>query len=441
MQIWEPIRRFFIYCYKCVTVGGNVLGTVEITGGIPLCGEVQIQGSKNAALPILAATALVHGTTVLYNCPHIIDITYMIRILEYLGCSVVWEDVHILRVDAANIQKTDVPAVYADKMRSSIILLGVLLARKHCARMPYPGGCVIGKRPIEMHLAALGQMGAQIETDASMLYASTMGLYGSEIQFEKNSVGATENAILAAVLSKGTTVINGAAMEPEITQLCMFLNNAGALIGGMGTKRLVIEGVSELKESSFRICADRIVAGTYLYAVAATRGEAVLHNAPVSQMQEVLLVGRQMGMQLKEGSETIYANARHANEPVPYVETKEYPGFPTDLQSVLMSALSLSDGQSIIKETIFEARFRIVEELQHMGSDIVIEESNQAVINGVKELTGTETYAKELRGGAALIVAGLAATGTTIVHDSYYVKRGYECITCDFRKLGGIIRG
>lgn len=414
----------------------------EITGGIPLYGEVQIQGSKNAALPILAAAVLIEGTTVLYNCPRIIDIMYMIQILESLGCVVSWEDTHILRIDASNITGTVIPESSANKMRSSITLLGSLLSRKKSAEMPYPGGCVIGDRPIGMHLHALTKMGVVIETEESRLYASADRLTGAEVRFQKNSVGATENAVLAAVLAEGTTHITGAAKEPEITELCLFLKNAGADISGIGTDKLIINGVNRLKETVYRIAPDRIVAGTYLFAVAATKGAAVLKETPAGQLAGVLSVAREMGIAVKEEADSLFIDATDGIRAVPYVETKEYPGFPTDLQSVLLSALSLAEGKSIVKETIFDARFRTAGELQRMGAEIRIDETeNTAFLTGVPKLTGTDVYAKELRGGAALAVAGLAADGVTAVHNLYYIRRGYENIERDLRSLGGNIRG
>lgn len=414
----------------------------EITGGIPLSGEVQVQGSKNAALPILAATVLVEGTTVLYNCPRIIDIMYMVQILRHLGCVAVWEAPHILRVDARRISSTAIPETYADKMRSSITLLGALLGRRGSASMPYPGGCVIGKRPIEMHLHALTLMQADITARENLLHAVTEGLLGAEIVFGKRSVGATENAVLAAVLAKGRTCITGAATEPEITELCRFLKQAGADISGIGTEILTIHGVSALKETSYRIMPDRIVAGTYLFAIAATGGRAVIKEAPVEQLCAVLRAGEEMGIHFANDKDGLHVDASGKIRAIPYIETMEYPGFPTDLQSILLSALALADGKSIIRETIFEARFRVVEELLRMGADIHFEEQkNQVTVTGREQLFGADVYAKELRGGAALIVAGLSAKGTTRVHNLYYVRRGYENIEQDLKSLGGKIRG
>ena len=414
----------------------------EITGGIPLCGEVQIQGSKNAALPILAATVLIEGITVLYNCPRIIDIMYMVQILEYLGCIVTWEDSHVLCVDARNARKTEIPEHYANKMRSSITLLGALLGRRGSASMPYPGGCVIGRRPIGMHLSALEKMNVSIIADENQLYAFTDKLMGADIVFDKKSVGATENALLAAVCAQGQTHITGAAQEPEIIELCRFLNQAGASISGIGSGRLVIEGVEHLQETSYRIMPDRIVAGTYLFAAAATKGQVILWDAPEKQLEAVLNACRDMGMHLKQEDRALYVDARDGIQALSYLETKEYPGFPTDLQSILLSALALADGKSIVKETIFEARFKAVEELLRMGADIRLDTAeNSAVVYGVPKLSGADVYAKELRGGAALVVAGLAAEGVTRVHNLYYIKRGYENIERDLKHLGGSIRG
>lgn len=407
-------------------------------GGRPLEGSVVIQGSKNAALPVLAGALLHRGTTVLYHCPKITDVKYMLKILEVLGCRVKWTE-DTLMIDAGNADRFAVPAELGERMRSSVILLGSLLGRNGKAQLPYPGGCTIGKRPIDLHLAALEKMGVFFDNQKEFLQGTSQNLHGAEIRLPFPSVGATENVILSAVLAEGKTILKGAAKEPEIGELCRFLNEKGAKISGMGTSELTIEGVRELQDSSHTLSADRIVAGTYLLGGVLTKGTLFLEKAPAGELSALLSILKKMGALVKTSPRGIYLDGSNAVHPIPLVTTEPYPGFPTDLQSQLMAALTMAEGESVLKEQIFEARFQIVPQLWRMGADIVTE-GNQATIRGVKELHGTYVKAKELRGGAALVLAALGACGTTIIQDEGYISRGYEDIGRDLRKLHAAVR-
>lgn len=406
-------------------------------------GETKIQGSKNAALPILAATVLIRGITRLYHCPKILDILYMVHILREIGCRVYWDEEDVLVVDAKECDGYEISAQYAGRMRSSIILLGSVLGRNGRITVPYPGGCTIGKRPIDMHVSSLEKMNVRIETCETLLHAYTEGITGNDICLQIPSVGTTENIILAAVTARGRTRIIGAAKEPEITALCDFLRNAGARIAGAGTDEIVIVGVNQLQPVSYVIPADRIVAGTYSLATAATRGSTILYDAPIEQMSALLRVLTEMGVRLNRighGSKRgLVIDAEHAYRPISYLETREYPGFSTDLQSQIMAVLAVADGTSRIRENIFEERYKVVSELQKMGAHITIQDRN-AVIEGVPRLFGSRLKASELRGGAALIIAGLMAQGTTIIENAHFIKRGHEDIVKDLQELSAAVK-
>lgn len=416
------------------------MDTICIEGGVLLCGDVTIQGSKNATLPILAATILVEGQTVLHRCPHILDIVHMVKLLESVGCKVIWEG-DCLCVDAFEIKEVCFPEKYVDSMRSSIVLLGAMLGRKKEAVLQYPGGCVIGKRPIDMHLWAMEEMGVAFLEKSSILHARCEKLLGKEISIPILSVGVTENLILAAVLAKGETVIRHAAMEPEIVALCDFLIGAGARIKGHGTDRIVIEGVEKLSGSEYVVTPDRIVAGTYLLATAGCGGEVVLEDVPMEQMDSVISIGRSIGAVITEykADRKLQIFSEGKRRPIPYLETEVYPGFPTDLQSCLLAVMTKAEGISVIAETIFEDRFRIVPELNRMGARI-FQKDNRVMIWGANGLVGAKLTAKELRGGAALVIAGLMAEGKTVIQGRNYIERGYENLPRDLRQLGAVIR-
>ena len=415
----------------------NGLDHVCIEGGNPLCGSVKIQGSKNAVLPMMAASFLYPGVSVLKGCPKIADVFCMEEILQKLGAVTWWED-HDLYLDCSEAMGTVIPQEYAGKMRSSVILLGVMAARNKHASMGYPGGCVIGKRPIDLHLMVLKKLGAQIEEGTLGITASCNCLKGNEILFPKKSVGATQQAILAAAAARGKTFLYNCAREPEISWLCRYLRTMGARITGEGSDCICIEGVPILKAGEMQVPPDRIVAGTYICAAAVTRGNICLENPPEGELDAFLEVYRKMGGQYKQKSGKLLVNGSLVCRPIPRVETESFPGFPTDLQSPLMAVLATIPGRSCICENIFEDRFRVAGELNKMGTNILVEGS-QAVIEGAVPLKGCRVRATELRGGAALVLAGLAAQGETRVEGYSYIRRGYEHICEDLSALGGVL--
>ncbi|MGB8455753.1 MAG: UDP-N-acetylglucosamine 1-carboxyvinyltransferase [Anaerocolumna sp.] len=411
---------------------------IEINGGKQLNGEVNIQGSKNAVLPILAATVLINGITKLNHCPKILDVFHMIKILEAIGCKVRWEK-SSLTVDSTKLDTSTVPEEYVKMMRSSIILMGALLGRTHSVTITYPGGCTIGARPIDFHLSAFQNMNVSLEEEDGLIKCTTTGMKGNDIFLKFPSVGATENIILAAVLAAGKTSILNAAKEPEITELCKFLNFAGADITGVGTEKIEIVGVDYLSPIEYTACSDRIVAGTYLAAVAGTGGEAVLTGIGGGSLQAVIKVLREMGCSILSGENYIMIASSGRSKPVPFIRTMPYPGFPTDMQSQIMSVLMTAAGTSKIVEEIFEGRYQNAKEQIKFGADIHIEE-REAIINGVPSLTGCDVFASELRGGAALVIAGLMAKGRTNLYNPYFIQRGYEDISRDLKQLGADIR-
>lgn len=410
------------------------MDSIHIDGGIPLQGQVKIQGSKNAALPILAATILIKGKSYIENCPKITDVFQMQRLLECFGCRTSWEG-ECLKIDATHVCECRMSEKEAKSMRSSISLLGALLSRCKEAFLYHPGGCVIGERPIDIHLDALSRMGVTFGEKEELLYACCPNLIGAEVHLKFPSVGATENVLMAAVLAKGDTRIYPAAKEPEVVALCEFLKGAGAWIDGVGTDCIHVRGVEQLRESSFRIPADRIVAGTYLAGCMIAGGSVFLKDAPVAQMQEVLKTARRMGVSFQKSQEGLFVQAPEELVSPEKIETAVYPGFPTDMQSMFLAAMTVAKGESVLTESIFENRFHIIEPLKKMGADIRVE-GRSVYVRGVSSLHGAEVEAKELRGGAALCLAGLRAGGHTQVTGCEYIYRGYENIGRDLRELG-----
>lgn len=418
------------------------MDSIQICGEVPLYGQLKVQGSKNAALPILAATVLVPGVSVLHNCPVIEDVRLMCKLLETVGCVVSWERNTVI-VDASCVRSVQMPAEYVEKMRSSVIFMGAMLGRTGEISLKYPGGCVIGKRPIDLHLKAMEQLGVETVQGEDGIDAKVLKLLGSTITFPIPSVGATENTVLAAVNAEGTTVLENAAKEPEIGALCGFLRQAGADIRGDGSGAIRILGKRPLHGCEYEIPADRIVAGTYLLAVMAAGGEICLQGAGKEELTALFMVLERMGAELcfaqggngkNEGS-CIWCKRQGALLSAGSVVTKSYPGYPTDLQSPMLAVMALAGGSSTMTETIFENRFRVVEELNRMGAHISVEERT-AFVPGGRQLFGAEVTAGELRGGAALVLAGLAARGVTSVYGRKYIDRGYENIVRDLRTLG-----
>ena len=413
------------------------MNVIHVQGNGPLTGEITVQGSKNAVLPILAATILIDGTCILKNCPDISDVHCMLQLLKSMGCTVLWEE-EGLKVDASSIKESRLPRETVISMRSSVILLGPLLARCKEASMSYPGGCVIGERPIDIHLYILEQLGAVFSLEQTGIKGKASKLLGKEITLRFPSVGATENGILASVLAKGRTILRNCAKEPEIQELCFFLNKAGADIKGIGTSTLIIDGVNSLYPLTYTVEADRIVAGTYLLSAVATQGDICIRNAPVSVMESTIETARKMGCKIWENEQGLRVRQSDRPSAIPYIDTSIYPGFPTDLQSVLITVLAKSKGESIVEETIFSNRFRIAEDLKRMGAAITIK-GKCAHICGVDNLIGRHVVAEDLRGGAALVLAGICADGETFINNCHYICRGYENICRDFRLLGASI--
>ena len=411
---------------------------IEIVGGNKLYGEINIQGSKNAVLPILAATILVKGKSKILHCPRIKDVFIMVKILESIGCKVWWEENSIC-VDASYLKEITIPDEYVKEMRSSIILMGAVLGRLHNVSISYPGGCTIGERPIDYHLKSLRQLNIQIDETEERIYCSTKNIIGTEIHLNFPSVGATENIILASVLATGITRIHNAAREPEIDDLCNFLNQCGAHITGIGTEHLKIEGVVSLSGTDYTVSYDRIVAGTYLTMVAATGGKVQLNGVNPKHLASVIPLLSEMGCQIVTGKNHIDIKSNGKLEAPPIIVTRPYPGFPTDLQSQFLSLATTCNGSTVIVENIFEARYSNVPELIRMGADIFVR-GRTAVIQGVKELEGTDVYAKDLRAGAALVLSGLIAKGVTRVYNTVYIERGYEDICKDLHSLGAMIQ-
>ena len=412
------------------------MDSISVYGGVQLQGKVKIQGSKNAALPILAATLLTKGENVIYNCPGISDVFAMRQLLKSLGCTIgMYHD--RMTINTLNVCKNCLPTDAVKGMRSSLCMLGALLSRNGELCMEYPGGCVIGARPIDLHLQALTAMGACFEEREDMIYATVKdGFHGALIDFSKVSVGATENVILAAVLAEGTTVIRGASREPEVETLCNYLMCCGAQIAGAGTDTIVIQGVRELRGACFRVPEDRIVAGTYLFATIATGGSVWLEGAPCGHMDAALRVAEAMGGVCQTFEDGLFVQADGAVKQIGYIKTDVYPGFPTDLQSVVLQAAVRAPGECRIEESIFENRFLVVEPLRKMGADIEVLDARNLLVRGPSTLKGCTVEAKELRGGAALVAAGLAAEGVTAVTGGRYIMRGYENICRDLRELG-----
>ena len=413
------------------------MDAIRIYGAKCLDGQTTIQGSKNASLPILAATLLINGTCEIENCPDISDVYHMQRLLESLGCKVVREG-PLVRINTEGLSECDMPADSVGVMRSSIMLLGALLARTGSVSMEYPGGCVIGARPIDLHLQSLHEMGVVIEQKEEGFSAQAARLRGTVFHLPFVSVGVTENLLLAAALAEGVTVIEPAAREPEIQALCDFLNKAGARIEGKGSERLIVHGVKKLSPVRFRVPSDRIVAGTYMCACMCTGGEIFLKDAPVQDMESVITCARQMGAAVDYAADGIQVTGRAYESMADLLRTGCYPEFPTDMQSPFMVVMAVSGRSGRIEETVFENRFRIVPELIKMGADISVR-GNTAYINGNRKLHGAIVQAEELRGGAALVVAALAADGTSIITNRHYIDRGYEDIVFRLRELGAEI--
>ena len=409
-----------------------------IRGGRALAGDLSVQGAKNSVLPILAATLLMRGSVVLQGCPRLRDVDASIRILRALGCSANWEQDDLV-VDSAGLSGCGIPDPLMREMRSSAIFLGAILARCGQAELSYPGGCELGPRPIDLHLAGLRELGAEIDDTGGQLHCRAARLLGKELVLGFPSVGATENLMLAACGAEGTTVISNAAREPEIVDLQDFLNAGGARIRGAGSSTLVIEGGRPLHGCTYRVMPDRIAAATYLCAAASAEGQLFLRGAEERHLFTVTAVLREAGCRIAADSSGIFCSCSGRLKAVRPIRTAPYPGFPTDAQAPLMAALLRSRGVTVFEENLFTSRYRHVDELIRMGADIRVF-GRTAVVTGTEALQGALVRCTDLRGGAALCVAALAAEGETRITEIGHIDRGYEDIARDLRALGADVK-
>lgn len=407
-----------------------------IRGGNRLSGRVDISGAKNAVLPIAAAALLTEGA-VIHNCPYLLDVRVCMDIIRSLGCVCSFRS-GVLYVEPYGLSGCEVSAELCGKMRSSVTFLGALLARCGEAAVYCPGGCTIGSRPVDIHLAALAAMGAEVIADGDRIYCRGR-LHGADITLRYPSVGATENTILAAATAEGTTVLHGCAAEPEIADLASFLNASGADIRGAGSREIRINGVPRLRRCEYTVMGDRIEAGTYMCAAAITGGELFINGADISILKQTAAALRKTGCVIKASRGHIYIDSPERLSAVDGLVTAPYPGFPTDMQSQMTAVLCLAKGKSSIEERVFDARTAHIPELNKMGADISCTDGKSFCINGVEHLTGCEVVARDLRGGAALILAGLAAEGTTTVRNARYIMRGYERLAKKLANVGAEI--
>lgn len=407
-----------------------------IQGGKKLEGEVKNSGSKNAALPILAATILNGGKTTLYNVPNIQDVNTMFEILKEIGATITRKNNKVI-INTNKIHTYEIPDNLMRKMRSSVILAGAIIGKYHKAKFSYPGGCEIGARPIDLHLKGFEKLGIKINEEFGEIVCESDKIIGNQISLDFPSVGATENIILAACLGEGTTIITNAAKEPEIEDLVKYLNRMGTKIKGAGTDKIEITGVKHLSEVSYNIMPDRIEAGTYLIAGAITGGEIKITNANHEHIEPILTKLEEANCKIQVNKNEIEIIAPKRVKAVD-IKTMPYPGFPTDMQSVFGALLATAKGTSIITENIFESRYKYVQELVRMGAKIKVE-CRSAIIKGTRKFQGANVVATDLRGGAALVIAGLAAKGITEVENVDYILRGYENMEQKLKKLGAKI--
>lgn len=407
-----------------------------IKGGNKLEGTVKISGSKNAALPIIAACILNKGKTTLYNVPNIQDTQMMYEIIKILGGNVQKKKNKII-VDTSKIDKYEIPDTLMHKMRSSVIIVGAIIGKYKTATFSYPGGCDIGARPIDLHLKAFEKLGITITQNYGNITCNCEKIIGNKIDLDFPSVGATENAILTSVLAEGKTTITNAAREPEIIDLQNFLNKMGAKVKGAGTDEIEIEGVKKLKEISYNIMPDRIETGTFLCLTAITGGKIKLEKTNPNHVTPVINKLEEAGCNIEIEKGTIKIEAPKKLKAID-IKTMPYPGFPTDMQSLMAATFTIAKGTTIIVENIFENRYKYTQELNKMGAKITVE-GKSAIIRGTRKLYGATIRATDLRGGAALVLAGLVAKGTTVVENIEYILRGYEDFDKKIRALGGDI--
>ncbi|MCD8299734.1 MAG: UDP-N-acetylglucosamine 1-carboxyvinyltransferase [Clostridiales bacterium] len=408
-----------------------------IRGGIPLHGEVEIGGAKNAALAILAAAVMADETITIENLPNVRDINVMLQAIENIGAKVDRVDLHTVKINGRPIHGCTVDNEYIRRIRASYYLLGALIGKYKCAEVALPGGCAIGSRPIDLHLKGFRALGADVRVLRGMVVAKADTLVGRHIYLDKVSVGATINIMMAASMAEGKTTIENAAKEPHVVDVANFLNCMGANIRGAGTDVIRIRGVQHFHAAVYSIIPDQIEAGTFLFAAAATGGDVTVRNVIPKHLEATIAKLLDAGCRVDEFDDAVRVSARGPLHSA-HVTTLPYPGFPTDMQPQMTVVLGLADGTSTVTESIFENRFKYVDELAKMGATIKVE-GNIAIIYGIDRYQGARVCAPDLRAGAALVIAGLAAEGITIVDDIYYIERGYEAFDEKFRSLGGEI--
>ena len=408
-----------------------------IKGGNPLVGEVEIGGAKNAALAILAAAIMTDETVLIENLPDVRDINVLLKAMQQIGALVDRLDRHTVKINGSRIGDYSVDYEYIKKIRASYYLLGALLGKYKKAEVPLPGGCNIGSRPIDQHLKGFRAMGADVKIEYGSIMAEAEHLRGSHIYLDVVSVGATINIMMAASMAEGNTVLENAAKEPHVVDVANFLNSMGANIKGAGTDVIRIKGVEKLHSTEYSIIPDQIEAGTFMFAAAATRGDVTVKNVIPKHLEATTSKLLEIGCEIEELDDAVRVvcskGLRSTN-----VKTLPYPGFPTDMQPQITATLALAKGSSIVTESIFENRFKYVDELARMGANIKVE-SNTAIIEGVERYTGAQVSSPDLRAGAALVIAGLAADGITIVDDIHFIERGYERFDEKLRSLGAEI--
>ncbi|MBX7243905.1 MAG: UDP-N-acetylglucosamine 1-carboxyvinyltransferase [Candidatus Sumerlaeaceae bacterium] len=413
---------------------------IVINGGKPLSGRVPVSGSKNATLPLMAATLLGRSPSVIRNVPDLRDVQTMADVLRSLGATVDFSE-HTMRIDPAGFSNTEAPYDMVRKMRASIYVMGPMLARLREAKVSLPGGCAIGSRPVDLHLKGFQELGADIALEHGYILAKTNGLRGAEFNLSGaagSSVGATCNVVMAACLASGTTVIRGAACEPDVVELMDFLTKMGARIEGSGTSTITVQGVESLEGIVHSVVSDRIEAGTFMTAAAITRGDLIIENCPSMHMEATISKMQEIGVVFEDVGDGLRVRGNAGDFRRTDIQTATYPGFPTDMQAQLMAFLATVPGTSIIKETIYVDRFLHAAELVRLGASIRVL-SGIATIEGVERLSGAPVMASDLRASAALVVAGLAAEGTTIVNRVYHIDRGYESIEKKLRDVGATI--
>ena len=408
-----------------------------IKGGIPLVGEVEVGGAKNAALAIIAAAIMTDETVIIDNLPDVRDINVLLEAMQEIGASVIRVDRHTARINGGKIGAHSVDYEFIKKIRASYYLLGALLGKYKEASVPLPGGCNIGSRPIDQHIKGFEALGATVTIEGGFINAKAPNLHGAHIYLDMESVGATINIMMAAAMAEGNTVIENVAKEPHVVDVANFLNSMGANIKGAGTDVIRIKGVKRLHRTEYSIIPDQIEAGTFMFAAAATCGDVLVKNIIPKHMEGASAKLMEMGCLIEEYDDAIRVIGRKPLKPT-RVKTAPYPGFPTDMQPQIAATLVFANGTSTITESIFENRFKYVDELARMGANVKVE-GNRAIVMGVEGLTGARVSAPDLRAGAALVIAGMAAEGITVVDDIHYVQRGYERFEEKLQGLGAKI--